>query len=52
MKIFRGKIHYYLGMTLIFSESVEVKIIMIPYIEDMVKYFANHDDAMMISATP
>ena len=32
MKIYRGKIHDYLGMTLNFSEPVEVKIHMIPYI--------------------
>ena len=40
MKISRGKIHKYLGMTLDFSESGEVKITMIPYIEEMVTDFA------------
>ena len=37
-KISKGKIHEYLGMTLAFSEPGEVKITMIPYTEETVKY--------------
>ena len=39
-------------MTLDFSELGEVKINMIPYIEDIVKDFAKHDENMKKSATP
>ena len=52
MKILRGNIHEYLVMTLDFSEPGEVTVTMIPYIENMVKYFSNHDENMRTSATP
>ena len=51
MKIYRGKIHVYLGMTLNFSEPVEVKITMILYVEEMFKDLSNHDDTVKTSST-
>ena len=51
MKIYRGKIHAYLGMTLNFSEPVEVKITMILYVEEMFKELSNHDDTVKTSST-
>ena len=51
-KIYRGKIHGYLGMTLDFSEPGEVKIAMIPYIEDILKDLTKKYDTMKTSATP
>ena len=39
MKISRGKIHDYLCMTLDFSKPGEVKITMIPYIEEVENTF-------------
>ena len=52
MNISKGNIHYYLGITLDFSEPEEVYIIMIPINEDMVKDFAKHDYNMKTPATP
>ena len=39
-------------MTKDFSETGEVNITTIPYIEEMVKYFTNHNDTMKTSTTP
>ena len=52
MKISIGKIHEFLVMTFDFSKALEVKINMIPYIEEIVKDFTNHDDTINTSATP
>ena len=52
MKIYRGNVHEDLGTTLKASEPGEVKITMIPYIEEMVKDFANYDETMTTSITP
>ena len=52
MKISRVKIHEYLGLTLDFSESGEVKIAMISYIEEMLTFFTKHDYTVKTSLTP
>jgi hypothetical protein len=44
MTISKGKIHdYYLGMTLDYTVPGEVKISMIPYVEEILQLFAEHD---------
>jgi len=52
MKISRGKIHEYLGMTLDFTVPDEVKITMIPYIKEIVQLFKKHDDSDRTANTP
>jgi hypothetical protein len=52
MKICRGNIHEYLGMTLDLSALGEVKVTMIPYIKEIVDLFRKHDDTDRIAATP
>ena len=53
MKIVRGKIHEYLGMTLDYSVRGEVKVTMIPYIKDIVEKFTkHHDDSEKVAVTP
>ena len=39
MKLYRGKVHDYLGMNLDYTIKGEVKITMIPYINEMIKDF-------------
>jgi hypothetical protein len=52
MKITRGKIHEYLGMTLDFSTPGELKISMIPYIKEIIAHFDKHDhDTTKIAKT-
>ena len=43
MKLYRGKIHDYLGMNLDYTIKGEVKIPMIPYIKEMIQDFCEHD---------
>jgi hypothetical protein len=52
MKICRGKIHEYLGMTLDFTVPGEVKVTMIPYVKEIVQQFAEFDDSDSTAATP
>ncbi len=52
VKVTRGKIHDYLGMTLDFSTPGQVKITMIDYIEKMLKDFQELQDIGAITATP
>jgi hypothetical protein len=52
MKICRGKIHEYLGMTLDFTVDGEVKITMIPYVKEIVQQFKEHDNSTSTAATP
>ena len=43
MKLCRGKVHDYLGMNLDYTIKGEVKIMMIPYIKEMIKDFREYD---------
>ena len=52
MKVSRGKVHDYLGMTLDFTVLGEVKITMFDYIESMVKDWLAYDDTSTTSTTP
>jgi hypothetical protein len=52
MSISMGKIHDYLGMTMDFSVPGEVKITMIPYIEEILELFAQHDSSKSAANTP
>jgi hypothetical protein len=52
MKICRGKIHEYLGMTLDFTVDGEVKVTMIPYVKEIVQQFQEHDNSTKTAATP
>jgi hypothetical protein len=52
MQISRGKIHEYLGMTLDFTVPGEVKITMIPYVNEIVKLFSEYDNSEYIANTP
>jgi hypothetical protein len=52
MKICRGKIHEYLGMTLDFTVPGEVKITMIPYVKEIVNQFTEYDNSESTAATP
>ena len=51
MKINRGKIHEYLGMTLDFSISGEVKITMTPYIREVIEDFSKYDPGSKTART-
>jgi hypothetical protein len=52
MKICRGKVHEYLGVTLDFTIPGEVKITMIPYVKEIVQLFTEYDNSESIAATP
>ena len=52
MKISRGKIHEYLGMTLDFSSPGELKVTMIPYVKEIVEQFSQHDPGESTTKTP
>jgi hypothetical protein len=52
MKVTRGKVHNYLGMTLDYSVAGEVKIGMISYVKEMITEFQQHDPTDTVSATP
>ena len=52
MKINRGKIHEYLGMTLDFSISGEVKITTTPYIREVIEDFSKYDPGSKTARTP
>ena len=52
MKICWGKIHKYLGMTLDFTVSGEVKITMIPYVKEIIQQFKEHDKSQSTAAKP
>jgi hypothetical protein len=52
MKICRGKVHEYLGMTLDLTIPGEVKITMIPYVKEIVQLFTEYDNSESIAATP
>ena len=52
MKINRGKIHEYIGMTLDFSISGEVKITMTPYIREVIEDFSKYDPGSKTACTP
>jgi hypothetical protein len=43
MKISRGKVHDYLGMNLDYTTAGEVKVTMIPYVNEMIADFRQHD---------
>jgi hypothetical protein len=48
MKVSRGKIHKYLGMTLDYSVAGQVSITMIPYIEDILDAFKAVDPSSIL----
>mgnify|MGYP000055058244 CR=1 FL=1 len=52
MKICRGKIHEYLGMTLDFTVSGQVRVTMLPYVKEIVDLFTQYDNSTSITATP
>jgi hypothetical protein len=53
MKICRGKIHEYLGMTLDFTVLGKVKISMISYVKEIIQQFAEFDSSPeLTAATP
>jgi hypothetical protein len=52
MKICRGKIHEYLGMTLDFTVPGQVRITMLPDINKIVDQFSQYDNSTSIAATP
>jgi hypothetical protein len=52
MKVCRGKVHEYLGMTLDFSTMGKVKVTMFPYIKSMVDDFTALHPTSKTSATP
>jgi hypothetical protein len=52
MKICRDKIHDYLGMDLDFTVPGQVKITMIPYVNEIVDQFSEYDNSLSTAATP
>jgi hypothetical protein len=52
MQISRGKIHDYLGMTLDFTLPGQVRITMIPYIEEILELFYEHDNSQSTAKPP
>ena len=52
MRLTRGKIHEYLGMTLDFSVIGEVSITMIPYLTEIINLFEQYDDSDKTAVTP
>jgi Reverse transcriptase (RNA-dependent DNA polymerase) len=52
MKVTRGKVHEYLGMTLDFSTRGSVKISMVPYVKEMINDFEQHDPCDKTATTP
>jgi hypothetical protein len=51
MRMSRGKVHEYLGMTLDFTVSGEVKLTMILYVKDMIRVFSYHDPGEKVAVT-
>jgi hypothetical protein len=52
MRLSRGKVHLYLGMNLDYSVVGEVKITMIPYVQELVTSFKVHDSSDKTAITP
>ena len=52
MKLNRGMIHKYLGMTLDYSTRSEVKITMYNYIRDIITDFKQYDPSNKNACTP
>ena len=52
MKICRGKLHEYLGMTLDYRVKGQVTFSMIPYIKEIIELFSKYDDSTSIASTP
>ena len=52
MKVRRGKVHEYVGMTLDFSTPGELMVTMIPYIKEIVDLFAKYDNTNLTAKTP
>lgn len=52
VKIHRGKVHDYLGMTFDYTEKGKVKIDMISYVEDMLEEFPKKLQKTEVTATP
>ena len=51
VKVHRGKVHDYLGMTFDYSKKGKVIIDMIPYVEDMLDEFPKNFQANEVAAT-
>jgi hypothetical protein len=52
MKITRGKVHEYLGMTLNFTVPGQVQVTMISYVKEIVELFHKHDATTLTAKTP
>ena len=52
MKVSRGKVHDYLGMTLDFTSTGRLSITMIPYVKDMLTLFSTFDPSEKTAKTP
>ena len=52
MKVSRGKLHEYLGMTLDFETKGKVTITMIPYVKEIVDQFGKYDPTAKTASSP
>ena len=52
MKACCGKVHEYLSMTLNFSTPGEVKLMMLPYIKEIIALFQKYDNTDRVMKTP
>jgi hypothetical protein len=52
MKICRGKLHEYLGMTIDYHVKGQATFSMVTYIEEIVMLFSKYDDSNKIASTP
>ena len=52
MKVCRGKVHEYIGMTLDFNAPGKVKVTMLPYMKEIVDDFTKQSGDLKTAATP
>jgi hypothetical protein len=52
MKVCRGKVHEYIGMTLDFSKPGKLKVMMLPYINEIVSDYTKYSKDLKTGVTP
>ena len=52
MKVCRGKIHQYIGMTLDFTQPGEVKVTMLPYMQEIISEYTKYSNDSKTAVTP
>ena len=52
MKVCRGKLHDYLGMTIDYRVKGQVTFSMVAYIEEIIRLFSKYDDTTKTASTP